>query len=68
MMKTMLGRFTWPTGLGSGEGIRQLEQHGLLAVQAVFGLGEDQRALVVQKLTFDLIAVVGGEAVQDFQV
>ena len=46
----------------------QLEQHGLLAVQAVFGLGEYQGAFVVQEGTFDLIAVVGGQAVQDFQV
>ena len=52
----------------SGKGPRQLEQHGLLAVQAIFGLGKNQRALVVQECPFDLIAVVGGEAVQDFQV
>ena len=51
---------------------RRLRDHereqGLLRVQAVLGLVPDRRARPVEDVLGDLLAVVGGEAVQDDRV
>src|SRR6476659_3040171 len=51
---------------------RRLRDHereqGLLRVQAVLGLVPDRRARPVEHVLGDLLAVVGGEAVEDYRV
>src|SRR5690606_41948244 len=58
-------RFPYTTLFRSRLRGQQLEEDGLVGVQAVLGLVEDHAALVVDGLLGALLAVVGGQVVHE---